>query len=131
MRATVVFSILVALLTVSPPLATATFDGPAGPAMVTAVQWDAGTLLAWTPAPEPGAIYNVYRGETPETMVRIARTATTQYYDFNGDAGTDWLYAVTSELSGKESTPTFQTACVSVGLNGSVVVRPHSCLPLP
>lgn len=132
MRAAIAVVCLATLLVAPSTVANTQREGPWA---ITAVQWDAGTLLSWTPETADGAVYHVYRGTSTDNLVRIAKTSTPSYYDFNGDAGGVILYAVTIVVNGEESLPTYHTvngqaACVSVAMNGSLVVRPYNCVPL-
>lgn len=136
MRAAVIVAVCLATLTgTSPSAFGAELGQREGPEFVVAVQWDAGTLLSWSPTSEQGAVYRVYRGTSIDDLVLIAKTSTPSYYDFKGDAGKTLVYAVTIVVDGQESKPTYRevhgrAACVSLSMDGSFVVRPYNCLPL-
>lgn len=105
-----------------------------GPAVLTAAQWDEGTFLSWSPDNYPGAAYVLYRGSSPDSMQRIAKLATTSYYDSYGNAGGVLFYGVSVLRDGVESEPTIlradsRAACLTVSMGGSVAVRPANCMP--
>lgn len=109
-------------------------EAPESPVILTAVQWDEGTLLVWLPAQTHGVSYVVYRGPSPDELVRIGETRATTFYDSEGDAGPALYYGVTTLQDGVESAPTIievenQASCIKVGMNGSVAVTPYRCLP--
>lgn len=106
-----------------------------GPRVLTAAQWDRGTLLGWSPPEDAADVeYVLYRGPSPDALERIAKVKGTAYYDWRGDAGQTLYYGVTILRDGEESKPTVIKAdsgasCVTVGMNGSVAVTPYRCLP--
>lgn len=106
-----------------------------GPLVVTAAQWDGGTLISWSPSDDmANGTYVLYRGPSPEELVRIATLKNTAYYDPRGDPGQPLYYGVTIVRDGVESAPTIikagsSASCITVGMNGSVAVTPYRCIP--
>lgn len=105
-----------------------------GPLFVTAAQWDEGTFLSWAPADSPEVEYLLYRGDSPDTLTRVAKLKTIAYYDAMGDAGGALYYGVSILRDGVESKMTVieaesRASCVKVGMNGSVAITPYRCLP--
>lgn len=132
---TVLLTIALAGLVVSSAGIGGATEKPPGPRLVTAVETEGSTLVSWTPSDRIGAVYHLYRGTDVDHMVRIARTATPMYNDLDDYGDGPRIYAVTIVINGIESEPTYNTIgtespCVSVALNGNVVLRPWSCLSM-
>ncbi len=128
------FIVIVGIMMSSAPSALADHP-PSSPAHVAAVGTIAGTFLAWTPSPDVGATYVIYRGDSPDNLSKVGWAITPRYYDpdVRPAAGQSIFYGIAAILDGAESEPTIlnaspRAACVTVGTNGHVNLRPYNCL---